>query len=72
MNNIKLKAFRQTVGFFAIVAIVATLIVYLASIISPQVMTWIIISTLFAGGFYLMYSFNLSRLELEERFPDDK
>lgn len=72
MNNIKLKAFRQTVGFCAIAAIGATLITYLAGVIGAQAMTWIIISALFAGGFYLMYSVNLSRLELEERFPDDK
>lgn len=72
MNNIKSKAFVQTVGFCAVVAIAATLIVYLTSIIGPQIMTWILIFALFAVGFYLVYSVNLSRLELQQRLPDNK
>ena len=72
MNNIKSKAFVQTVGFCAIAAIGATLITYLAGVIGAQAMTWIIIFALFAVGFYLVYSVNLSRLELQQRLPDNK
>ena len=69
MNELKFKAFRQTVGFCAIASIASVALVYLASILSAQVITWIIIAALFASGFYLMYSVNLSRLEMEERYP---
>lgn len=69
MNNLKLKAFRQTVGFCAIASIASVIIIYLASFLSAQVISWIIIAALFSGGFYLMYSVNLSRLELTEKYP---
>ena len=72
MDDIKFKAFRQTVGFCAIVAIISTAIVYLATLISPQIIAWIFIVGLFAFGFYIMYSFNLTRLQLEEKYPRDE
>ena len=72
MDDIKFKAFRQTVGFCAIVAIISTAIVYLATLISPQIIAWIFIVGLFALGFYIIYSFNLTRLQFEEKYPRDE
>ena len=72
MDKLKFKAFRQTVGFCAIVAIISTAIVYLASMLSAQVIAWICIIGLFALGFYVMYNFNLSRLQLEEKYPSNE
>jgi uncharacterized membrane protein YfcA len=69
MDNLKFKAFRQTVGFCAITAILATILVYLITFIGPQAASWIFIIALLAGGFYIMYSVNLSRLQFEEKFP---
>ncbi len=69
MNELKFKAFRQTVGFCAIASIASVLVVYLASIFSAKVISWMFITALLIGGFYLMYSVNLSRLEMEERYP---
>jgi len=72
MDNLKLKAFRQTVGFCAIAAILSTVLVYLISFIGAEAAAWIFILGLFSIGFYVMYSVNLSRLEYEEKFPKNE
>lgn len=72
MNNIKLKALRQTLGFCAIAAILSTILVYIISFIGVETAAWIFIIGLFGVGFYLMYSINLSRLQYEEKFPNNE
>lgn len=71
MNNLKFKAFRQTLGFFAIVAIASTVFMYLTSFVGAEIMAWFTIACLAAGGFYLIYSVNLSRLALKDTFDTD-
>lgn len=65
MSN-KFKAFKKTVGFFAIASILATLFVYATLWIPLQYIVYAIIIAMFSFGFWMMYEVNLEKLEREE------
>lgn len=65
MSN-KLKAFRKTMGFFAIALILATLFVYATLWIPLEYIVYALISGMFTYGFWLMYTVNLEQLNRED------
>ena len=65
MSN-KFKAFKKTVGFFAIATILATLFVYSTLWIPLQYIVYSVIVGMFAFGFWMMYEANLEQLNREE------
>jgi cytochrome c biogenesis protein CcdA len=65
MSN-KFKAVKNTVGFFALASIIATLLVYSTLWIPLQYIVYAMIIGMFIFGFWMMYEFNLEKLEREE------
>ena len=65
MSN-KFKAFKKTVGFFAIASILATVFVYATLWIPLQYIVYALIIAMFSFGFWMMYEVNLEKLEREE------
>jgi|LauGreDrversion4_2_1035121.scaffolds.fasta_scaffold128721_4 putative effector of murein hydrolase LrgA (UPF0299 family) len=60
--NIKFKAVLQTIAFFAVTFISATLAHYLP--------VYVVGGIAFAGLFYLVYTLLLSRLEFDKKIED--
>jgi putative effector of murein hydrolase LrgA (UPF0299 family) len=60
--NIKFKAVLQTIAFFAVTFISATLAHYLP--------VYVVGGIAFAGLFYLVYTLLLSRLEFDKKIDD--
>lgn len=60
--NLKLKAVLQTVAFFAVVFLSATVAYHLPAVVVG--------GFAFAGLFYLVYSLLLNRLEWERKLQD--
>jgi hypothetical protein len=69
MSN-KLIAFRKTVGFFALASIGATVLVYATMFIPLDYIVYGCIAGLFSAGFWLMYTANLQKLEMDEKSRD--
>jgi hypothetical protein len=67
MSN-KLIAFRKTVGFFALASIGATALVYGSLFIPLEYIIYTCVAGLFTLGFWLMYSANLQKLEMDEKY----
>jgi hypothetical protein len=67
MSN-KLIAFRKTVGFFALASIGATAFVYGSLFIPLEYIIYTCIAGLMIFGFWLMYSVNLQKLEMDEKY----
>jgi hypothetical protein len=72
VNNNKFKAFKKTVGFFALASIGATALVYGTLFIPFQYIVYSVILGLFVTGFWMMYSVNLQQLENDEKFGRNK
>lgn len=70
VNSVEFKAFKKTVGFFAIASIAATVFVYASFLIPLQVIIWAMILALFGTGFWFMYEANLERMKREEERND--
>jgi len=68
VNSIEFKAFKKTVGFFAIASIAATAFVYASLFIPLQIIVWAIIIGMFAAGFMFMYEANLEKMKREEKY----
>jgi len=71
MSN-KLIAFRKTVGFFALASIGATALVYATMFIPLDYIVYGCIAGLFSAGFWLMYTANLQKLEMDEKYGKEK
>ena len=72
VNSVEFKAFKKTVGFFAIASIAATAFVYASLFIPLQIIVWAIIIGMFAAGFaagfMFMYEANLEKMKREEKY----
>lgn len=66
-NTNKFLAFKQTLGFFAIAAVAATVFVYGTMFIPVEYVVYTFIFGLLAFGFWLMYTVNLEKLERAEK-----
>ena len=65
MSN-KIKALRQTVGFFALASIGATLFVFGTMWVPLEFIVYSVIFGMIAFAFWMMYQVNLERLNSEE------
>jgi O-antigen/teichoic acid export membrane protein len=72
IDNNKFKAFKKTLGFCAITSIAVLVFTFALSFLSLQTVLWAFLIGLFVFGFYIMYSFNLNALEVEENSKDKK
>lgn len=72
VDNNKFKAFKKTLGFCAITSIAVLVFTFILSFIPLQIILWAFLIGLFGFGFYIMYSFNLNALEVEENSKDKK
>lgn len=72
VDNNKFKAFKKTLGFCAITLIAVLVFTFILSFIPLQIILWAFLIGLFGFGFYIMYSFNLNALEVEENSKDKK
>jgi O-antigen/teichoic acid export membrane protein len=72
IDNNKFKAFKKTLGFCAITFIAVLVFTFILSFIPLQIILWAFLIGLFVFGFYIMYSFNLNALEVEENSKDKK
>jgi hypothetical protein len=70
VNSVEFKAFKKTVGFFALASIGATAVVYASFLIPLNIIIWAIILALFCTGFWFMYEANLERMKIEEKRND--
>ena len=68
VNSVEFKAFKKTVGFFAIASIAATAFVYASLFIPLQIIVWAIIIGMCAAGFMFMYEANLEKMKREEKY----
>ena len=68
VNSVEFKAFKKTVGFFAIASIAATVFVYASLFIPLQIIVWAIIIGMCAAGFMFMYEANLEKMKREEKY----
>jgi hypothetical protein len=71
-NSNEFKAFKKTVGFFALASICATAFVYLSFLIPMQYIIYAMIFGMFTLGFSLMYSANLEKLKMNEKYGKEK
>jgi hypothetical protein len=72
VNSNEFKAFKKTVGFFALVSIGATAFVYLSFLIPLQYIIYAIVIVMLALGFSMMYSANLEKMKLDEKYGKSK
>lgn len=68
VNSVEFKAFKKTVGFFALASIGATAFVYATLFIPMQVVIWAMILAMLGVGFWFMYEANLDKLKREEKY----
>jgi hypothetical protein len=66
INSVEFKAFKKTVGFFALASIGATAFVYASLFIPLQIIVWAMILAMFGVGFWFMYEANLDKMKREE------
>jgi hypothetical protein len=72
VNSNEFKAFKKTVGFFALASIGATAFVYLSFLIPLQYIIYAIVIVMLALGFSMMYSANLEKMKLDEKYGKSK
>jgi hypothetical protein len=72
VNSNEFKAFKKTVGFFALASIGATAFVYLSFLIPLQYIIYAIVIVMLALGFSMMYSANLEKMKLDEKYGKNK
>lgn len=68
VNSVEFKAFKKTVGFFALASIGATAFVYASLFIPLQIIVWAIILGMVSIGFWMMYEANLEKMKREEKY----
>jgi hypothetical protein len=66
--NTKLRAVRDTVGQIAIIFIIASVITYLSTFLTIEIVTYLGIGFAIGMFGYLMYSWNLTSIEMKEKF----
>lgn len=69
--NIKMKAFRDTIGQLAAIFIIASVITYASTFLTIEIVTYLAVGFFIGMIGYLMYSWNLSSIEMKERFGRD-
>jgi hypothetical protein len=66
VNSVEFKAFKKTVGFFALASIGATAFVYATLFIPMQIVIWAMILAMLGIGFWFMYEANLDKMKRDE------
>jgi ABC-type antimicrobial peptide transport system permease subunit len=66
--NTKLRAVRDTVGQIAMIFIIASVITYLSTFLTIEIVTYLGIGFAIGMFGYLMYSWNLTSIEMKEKF----
>lgn len=65
--SIKSKAALQTLRFVGSIVLASALLVFLSTVFGPELVTWLMIITLFGFGTWMVYSINLSNLKYKEQ-----
>jgi ABC-type antimicrobial peptide transport system permease subunit len=68
--NTKLRAARDTIGQIAMIFIIASVITYLSTFLTIQIVTYLGVGFAIGMFGYLMYSWNLTTIEMREKFGD--
>ncbi len=66
--NIKMRAVKDTVGQLALIFIIASVMAWLSTYLTIEIVSYMVIGFAIGMVGYLLYSWNLTAIELKEKF----